>query len=199
MKGLTEIKQDSKEIENLLKYGAYAFIDNEGEDNDHLNFNKDIDEILATGKKKEFSYTKGLYTLQKSTFNASKYEKLPDVNDPDFWNKVMPFESIISISVLEKKFKKEKKEMAKNEKLQKEFFKDLEIVFNDFIDAKFDVKTSSATKKQLEADEEKLREILKKMIKLNGVKLLYVEKCKEWLRDMLRTNKRKKPSHFMRD
>lgn len=67
------------------------------------------------------------------------------------------------------------------------------------MDAKFDVKTSNASKKQLESDEEKLREILKKMIKLSGVKLLYVEKCKEWLRDMLRTNKRKKPSHFMRD
>ena len=61
------------------------------------------------------------------------------------------------------------------------------------MDAKFDVKTSVATKKQLESDEEKLREILKKMIRLSGMKLIYVEKCKEWLRDMLRTNKRKKP------
>lgn len=25
--------------------------------------NKDIDEILATGKKKEFTYSKGVYTL----------------------------------------------------------------------------------------------------------------------------------------
>ncbi len=116
LRGLTELKQDSKEIENLLKYGAYAFIDNEGED-DQINFNKDIDEILATGKKKEFTYSKGIYTLQKSTFNASKYEKLPDVDDPDFWNKVMPFDSIISISVLEKRFKKEKKEMGKNDKI----------------------------------------------------------------------------------
>ena len=50
--------------------------------------------------------TKGLYTLQKSTFNvqdggrssatkgggsASK-SKAPGVNDPDFWEKVLPFE-----------------------------------------------------------------------------------------------------------
>lgn len=62
LRGLTELKQDSKEIENLLKYGAYAFID-EGEDNEQPNFNKDIDEILATGKKKEFTYNKGVYTL----------------------------------------------------------------------------------------------------------------------------------------
>ena len=105
----------------------------------------------------------------------------------------MPYESIISISVLEKKFKKEKKEMSKNEKLQKEYIKDLEIVFNDFVDAKFDPKSSAASKKSLECDEEKLREILKKMVKLSGMKLLYVERCKEWLREMLRTSKRKKP------
>lgn len=147
---------------------------------------------MATGKKKEFSYNKGVYTLQKSSFNASKYEKLPDINDPDFWNKALPFESIISINVLEKKFKKEKKELNQSEKLQKEYIKDIEIVFNDFMETKFDTRTSTAAKKQLEVDEEKLREILKKMIKLTGMKLAYVEKCKEWLREMLRTNKRKK-------
>lgn len=152
---------------------------------------------MATGKKKEFVYSKGIYSLQKSTFNAAKYENLPDFDDPEFWNKVLPLDSIMSIGMLEKRFKKEKKEMGKNEKLQKDFFKDLEVVFNDFMDAKFDTKTSVASKKQLEADEEKLREILKKMVKLNGMKLLYVEKCKEWMREMLRTNKRKKPLQTM--
>lgn len=53
------MKQDAKDIENLLKYGAYAFIDKEDEEKDL--FNKNIDEILATGKKKEFVYNKGLY------------------------------------------------------------------------------------------------------------------------------------------
>jgi hypothetical protein len=53
----------------------------------------------------------------------------------------------MSIGILEKRFKKEKKEMGRNEKMQKEFFKDLEIVFNDFMDVKFDTKTSAATKK----------------------------------------------------
>ena len=94
---------------------------------------------------------------------------------------------------MEKRFKKEKKEMGKNEKIQKEFFKDFEIVFNDFMDAKFELRSSAASRKTFESDEEKLREILKKMIKLSGMKIVYVEKCKEWLRDMLRTNKRKKP------
>lgn len=51
----------------------------------------------------------------------------------------------------------------------------MEIVFNDFMDAKFDQRTSAASKQQFESDEEKLREILKKMIKLTGMKLIYVE------------------------
>jgi len=41
--------------------------------------------------------------------------------------------------------------------MQIEFFKDLEIVFNDFMNTKFDDKTSVASKKQLESEEEKLR------------------------------------------
>ena len=58
--------------------------------------------------------------------------------------------------------------------MQIEFFKDLEIVFNDFMNTKFDDKTSVASKKQLESEEEKLRLIFQKMIRLNGMKLMYV-------------------------
>ena len=137
-----------------------------------------------------------MYTLQKSTFNASKYERggnLPDVNDPEFWNKVLPYDQLMSITVLEKKFKKEKKEICKSENDQYEFIKDLEIVFNDFMDAKFDNKITAASKKQIESDEETLRELLKKLVKLAGMRPQFVERCKEWLREMLRTSKRKKP------
>ena len=67
------------------------------------------------------------------------------------------------------------------------------MVFNDFMDTKFSAVISAASKKTFEADEETLREMLKKMVKLSGMRLSYVEKCKEWLREMLRTSKRKKP------
>ena len=64
LRPLSDLKQDSKEIENLLKYGAYAFMENEDEAGGERDIkNKDIDEILATGKKKEFTYSKGVYTL----------------------------------------------------------------------------------------------------------------------------------------
>lgn len=57
LRSLQDLKQDSKEIENLLKYGAYAFMNDDKEcDNEEEKAlrEKDIDEILATGKKKEF-------------------------------------------------------------------------------------------------------------------------------------------------
>jgi hypothetical protein len=109
---------------------------------------------------------------------------------------VLPYDQLMSITVLEKKFKKEKKEIAKSESEQSEFIKDLEIVFNDFMDAKFDNKITAASKKQIESDEETLRELLKKLVKLSGMRPFYVERCKEWLREMLRTSKRKKPTQL---
>mmetsp|Transcript_43494 Transcript_43494/g.41960 ORF Transcript_43494/g.41960 Transcript_43494/m.41960 type:complete len:243 (-) Transcript_43494:453-1181(-) len=193
------MKKDAKEVENLLKYGAYAFIDNDEAEEEKNQFNKNIDEILASGKSKEFTYNKGVYTLQKSSFNASLYEKLPNVNDPDFWNKVLPFQSFLSITALEKKFKKEKKEIGKSEKLQKEFIKDLEIVVNDFLDAKFDENATDASKKQVEQDQEKISQTIQKLIRLSGLKLVYVEKSKEWLRELLRTNKRTKKKEIIED
>jgi hypothetical protein len=100
------MKINPKEIENLLKYGAYAFL----EDGSGENIaNTHIEDILSksSNKSKEYKMTKGLYTLQKSTFNvqeggrsstkkgesASKTKSnAPNVNDPDFWEKVLPFE-----------------------------------------------------------------------------------------------------------
>jgi len=194
LRGLTDIKQDSKEIEKLLKFGAYAILDEEDAIEQHYN-NMDIDDILKVGKRKDILYSKGQYTLQKSTFNATKYEnKMPDVNDPDFWQKVLPMDAI-SISMLEKRLKKEKKEMANSEKMQTEFIKDLEIAVNDFFDAKFDLRTNP---KELAADEEKLREILRKIINMPGVRLSYVEKCREWVSDLL-SNRRKKGRNVRSD
>lgn len=72
----------------------------------------------------------------------------------------------MSITSLERRFKKEKKDISKSEQDQTDFIKDLEIVFNDFIDAKFDNKITAASKKQIESDEETLRELLKKLVKL---------------------------------
>ena len=42
------MKQDAKEIEDLLKYGAYAFIDPQNQDEANKLWNMNIDDILNT-------------------------------------------------------------------------------------------------------------------------------------------------------
>ena len=71
-------KMAPQEIENLLKYGAYAFLDPDGDDEDEA---KDtgikIEEILKSrgkssgrkDKKDEKKKKSGEYSLQRTTFN----------------------------------------------------------------------------------------------------------------------------------
>ena len=57
------MKINPKEIENLLKYGAYAFLDDDGSGENIASTH--IDDILSknTSKQRENKMTKGLYTL----------------------------------------------------------------------------------------------------------------------------------------
>lgn len=65
------MKINPKEIENLLKYGAYAFLDDGSGEN---IADTHIDDILAKSSKdqREYKMTKGMYTLQKSKFNVNE-------------------------------------------------------------------------------------------------------------------------------
>ena len=98
-----EISDDKKatpeEIENLLRYGAFAFLENDDEETQKMNSMKIEDILQSKGREKKGS-KKG-HTLQKSTFNVedkksgknSAAKNKPDVNDPNFWEKVgLPFE-----------------------------------------------------------------------------------------------------------
>jgi len=97
-------KASPEEIENLLRYGAFAFLDNglggDGDEDGDNNINMKIEDILAN-KGKDKKSKKG-HTVQKSTFNVEHNDgkkkdgknskNKPDVNDPKFWEKVgLPF------------------------------------------------------------------------------------------------------------
>ena len=100
----------------------------------------------------------------------------------------------MSIPMLEKRFKKEKKELETSDKMQTEFIKDLEIAVNDFFEAKFELKGAA---KDLADDEEKLRNILTKLINLPGMRFSYKQKCRDWIDDLL--SNRKKVRHLHSD
>lgn len=95
-------RMNPEEIENLLKHGAFAFLEENDDTNQQQLINTKIEDILANkGRDKK---KKG-YQLQKTTFivddgkpktpgkaSTTKSDKKPDLNDPNFWQKVgLPF------------------------------------------------------------------------------------------------------------
>ena len=84
---------DKKELERLLRVGAYNLI-NDTQDDSNTFCNSDIDSILANNTRTvelERNEQKGgaFSTVQKQTFIVEGSADI-DVNDPDFWQKVLP-------------------------------------------------------------------------------------------------------------
>ena len=159
----------------MLKYGAYAFLD-EGSGENIANTH--IDEILKknTGKSKDYKMTKGIYTLQKSTFNvhesgrssATKSKNNPDINDPNFWEKVLPFEGF-NPKQLMRKFKQKKADILKSKETQSKYMKDVSRCVKDLLEAK-------AVNDSITVDEE-MFELLKKISKTKQFENKYRDKA----------------------
>merc|ERR1711968_42713 len=143
------LKIDSKEMEKLLREGAYAVLleDNEDEENEFMKQN--IDDILNQrahtiitegakpteswlnkqneGKKKRNKAKKQIFTGA----SASEFAEV-DVNDPDFWRKVLPDlvtpdMMILRLDELPNDAFSESEEVLK-------YFKDLKIMMEGILD-----------------------------------------------------------------
>ena len=90
-------KPTAKEMEQLLKKGAYALL---GDDNDEITKSfcaDDIESILAKRTRtrvvegtKTASWLNKQGLVTKSKFSADSKSAALDMDDPDFWEKVMP-------------------------------------------------------------------------------------------------------------
>jgi len=118
-------------VEKLLKFGVYAFLGGDEEEGSENNLNsKDINiEDILKDSKKDSKNKKKEHTIRKLTFNVNetkdsgrnsatkgnksgeKKEKL-NVNDPNFWEKVMPMNGY-SPKQLSRKFRVKKAEILK--------------------------------------------------------------------------------------
>jgi len=101
-----------------------------------------IEDILQGGKESEYKLSKGVYTLQKSSFNVDKPSKnthrkgnLPEVDDPDFWQKVLPFHGYTPKQLM-RRFKMKKADICGSKHNQKVFMKDVQKVVRDLIEVK---------------------------------------------------------------
>ena len=109
-------KMDSKEMEQLLRQGAYALMEND-EAEVQAFCEEDIDSILNSRSRKVEEQKRdkteswlskrknklNTHKVNKSSFTASsstEYAQV-DVNDPDFWRKVLP-EAITPAELAEK-------------------------------------------------------------------------------------------------
>jgi hypothetical protein len=171
---LGDLKPDQKEIENLLRYGAYAFIDEGGEDIADM----DIEDIFK--KKAKTSKKKGK-SLNKSTFNVGDYEKkLDKLNDDDFWKEILPTLEVLSVQALEKKLKFDRADIVKNEEAQKDFLENLRKLVNQLLDQK----KNSADIFSTEDDETRLRDLMMKFCKVHKMKPEIREEAKKLLREL---------------
>jgi len=92
----------AKEIDQLLKKGAYDVFRDEDDDKESKKFMEtDIDSLLATssrkvtyGKTAETNISSGLGSFSKASFVANAGDDI-DLDDPDFWKKAVGFEAPI--------------------------------------------------------------------------------------------------------
>jgi hypothetical protein len=127
-------KSDKKQIESLIKHGAYDLF-NEVADQASRSFcDADIDSILkdrtitlTTGGDNETKVVGS--TFSKANFSASAADTELDVDAPDFWEKVLPDNSSASKLLVRLRGG----DAGQSEEKQASFFEDLEIQVKDVI------------------------------------------------------------------
>jgi len=93
----SKLEQD-KETERLLKYGAYALAGGNEDDTEAQQFvNADIDEILSK-RATTMAASNEDNRLSKATFISGEDDKL-DIDDPDFWTKVVGLEDTVEAAM----------------------------------------------------------------------------------------------------
>lgn len=166
-------------MEKLLKFGAYAFMDEDENEAEKAEKNIKIEDILKGRDKKK---DKKAYTLQRTTFNANTTanegsakdsgrtsatkaaapkEKL-NINDPNFWEKVLPFDGY-NPKQLARKLRSNRVEILASKESQQKFITDC----SNCVDKLLEAKTKSPT---FQIDEE-IYDLLKRIGKTKGFDL----------------------------
>jgi hypothetical protein len=87
---------DKKDIDALLKYGAYDLFKEDDIQKEMKFKEEDIDQILGRSSKVVWTDTEarekqaGASSFSKATFQSSHSDSAIDVNDPNFWELVLP-------------------------------------------------------------------------------------------------------------
>ena len=125
-------KDTKAEIENLLKYGAYSILEEDSSKSQQF-FESNIDEILQTSSRVvNYNLIKGCYSFSKSSFVSHGSDTSISIDDPNFWNKVLPPQTSLSSRLLTKINDRGFDPLTQGE----EFFEELELAVNEVIAGK---------------------------------------------------------------
>lgn len=78
----------SEELESLLRYGAYHLMNDQDDVDENVQFQEDIDQILANAKTVQLVGAEEDGAFARVNFLSSNKEMEVNVNDPDFWKKL---------------------------------------------------------------------------------------------------------------
>ncbi|OQR81503.1 chromodomain protein, partial [Thraustotheca clavata] len=91
---------DKDKVEMMIRYGAYAIMNNDEEDPENVKINElDIDHLLSSSRTIRYDPTTGdtseenggapALSFSKASFTAETSDSTIDFNDGDFWEKVL--------------------------------------------------------------------------------------------------------------
>jgi len=138
-------KDERREVENLLRFGAYSILDEDTSKSQHF-VESNIEEILEKNSRVvNYSIIRGCYSLGKSSFVSHTADLSIDVNDPEFWNKILPPQTSAATRLLTKLNDQSFNVTSHVD----EFMQELTIAVNDMIAAKGDLNTYNYEEEEL--------------------------------------------------
>ena len=138
-------KDERREVENLLRFGAYSILDEDTSKSQHF-VESNIEEILEKNSRVvNYSIIRGCYSLGKSSFISHTADQSIDVNDPEFWSKILPPQTSPASRLLTKL-----NDQSFNVKSHlDEFMQELTLAVNDMVAAKGDLNTYNYEEEEL--------------------------------------------------
>mmetsp|Transcript_14484 Transcript_14484/g.14562 ORF Transcript_14484/g.14562 Transcript_14484/m.14562 type:complete len:239 (+) Transcript_14484:2658-3374(+) len=138
-------RDNKAEIENLLKFGAYSIYEEDsGRSQQFIESN--IDQILQTNTRiVDYNLIKNAYSFSKSSFVSHGSDTSINIDDPNFWNKVLPPQTSLSSRLLTKLNDRSFTVESQGE----EFMQELELAVNEVMASKTNIETHNIEEEEI--------------------------------------------------
>ena len=171
-------KENKAEIENLLKYGAYSILEEDSSKSQQF-FESNIDEILQASRVVNYNVINRCYSFSKSSFVSHGADTSINIDDPNFWNKILPPQTSLSSRLLTKLNDRSFDAVSQCD----EFFEELELAVNDVVAGRNSMESNNE-------DEDVLTTLLYQVTQNKVFPRAKRQQASKWMNDMTRPNRR---------